>query len=137
MDSAQIRPAPMIVGGLFLGLWLYPDFFRIPVFGALHLGLWNFWGFLGIAVAGGFYGSKVANAQVRVIIWVVMGIAIGFMVMAATFNQVGEAFAALFTVVGAGLIVTGLPGGWTTGGPQGMQGPWQDADPNAPNAPRQ
>jgi hypothetical protein len=133
MDNAQIRPAPMIVGGLFLGLWLYPDFFHIPVFRDLNVAQWNFWGFLGIAVAAGFYGSKVANAQVRVIIWVVMGIAIGFMVMAATFNQVGEAFAALFTVVGAGLIVTGLPGGWTNTHHEA----WQNPDPNAPNTPRQ
>jgi uncharacterized membrane protein len=72
-------------------------------------------------VAAGFYAAHVANTQARIVIWVIMGIAIGFLTMAAVFNQVGEAFAALFTIVGAGLIVTALPGGWN--GPRRTDGP--------------
>ena len=125
-----LRPSPMILGGLFLGFWLYLDFFQIPVFGHINLALWNFWGVMGIAVAGGFYASRVANHQARIVIWVIMGIAIGFLVMAAVFNQVGEAFAALFTLVGAGLIVTSLPGGW--GSMPTQQTQWQTVDGTQP-----
>jgi hypothetical protein len=125
----NLRASPMIVGGLFLGFWLYLDFFRIPTFEPINLVLWNFWGIMGIAVAGGLYASRIANATARILIWIVLGIALGFLTMVLIFNHVGEAFAALFTVAGAGLIVTGLPGGW--GIPRGQQpdnGQWQTVE---------
>lgn len=124
MDHQSVRASPMIVGGLFLGFWLYLDFFTIPVFGNIDLVLWNFWGIMGLAVAGAIYASRIANTSARIVIWVLLGIALGFLTMVLVFNQVGEAIAALFTVAGAGLIVTGLPGGWNLAG----EGQWQDAN---------
>lgn len=130
MEQQNVRASPMIVGGLFIGLWLYLDFFRVPVFGHIDLVLWNFWGMMGLAVAGGLYASRIANSTARILIWILLGIALGFLTMVLIFNQVGEAFAALFTVAGAGLIVTGLPGGWNLPGAPAADH-WQDA-----NAPR-
>ncbi|MEA3143277.1 MAG: hypothetical protein QOG31_601 [Thermoplasmata archaeon] len=129
VQHPNLRASPMIVGGLFLGFWLYLDFFRIPAFGSINLVLWNFWGAMGLAVAGGLYASRIANSTARIIIWILLGIALGFLAMVLIFNQVGEAFAALFTVAGAGLIVTGLPGGWTLPPVGGDQ--WQDANGQA------
>jgi hypothetical protein len=126
----NLRAAPMIVGGLFIGFWLYMLFFRISEFPAINLPLWLFWGFMGLAVSGALYASRVANDTARILIWIVLGILLGFLVMVLIFNQIGEAVAALFTLVGSGLIVTGLPGGWTL--PHGHQAAWQDVDPNAP-----
>ncbi|MFO1534450.1 MAG: hypothetical protein ABR586_02160 [Thermoplasmatota archaeon] len=130
MEQQNVRASPMIVGGLFIGLWLYLVFFTVREFPRINVALWLFWGLIGFAVAGGLYASRIANATVRIAIWIALGIALRFLAMVLIFNQVGEAFAALFTVVGAGLIITGLPGGWNLpGGPAADH--WQDA-----NAPR-
>lgn len=125
MEQHNLRASPMVVGGLFLGLWLYLVFFHVREFPPINVALWLFWGALGLAVAGGLYASRIANSTARIVIWILLGIALGFLTMVLIFNQVGEAFAALFTVAGAGLIVTGLPGGWNL--PRADSGPWQDA----------
>jgi hypothetical protein len=126
MEHQTLRASPMVVGGLFLGLWLYLVFFHVREFPPIDVALWLFWGVLGLAVAGGLYASRVANSTARIVIWIVLGIALGFLTMVLIFNQVGEAFAALFTVAGAGLIVTGLPGGWTFTNARDEQ--WQEAN---------
>jgi hypothetical protein len=129
MESPNLRASPMVFGGLFLGLWLYLVFFTVRAFPPINVGLWLFWGVLGIAVAGSLYAARIATATARILIWVVLGIALGFLTMVLIFNQVGEAFAALFTLAGAGLIVTGLPGGWTLPGAQADASRWQEAEP--------
>lgn len=131
---ANLRAAPMIVGGLFIGFWLYMLFFHIREFPTINLALWLFWGCMGIAVAGALYASRIAHDMARIIIWIVLGILLGFLVMVLIFNQIGEAVAALFTLVGAGLIVIGLPGGWAL--LPGGEPAWQDVEPQSPN-PRQ
>jgi hypothetical protein len=128
----NLRASPMIVGGLFLGLWLYLLFFRVSEFPRINLALWLFWGFMGLAVAGALYASRIANSTARIAIWIVLGILLGFLVMVVTFNQIGEAIALAFTLVGAGLIVTGLPGGWTFSGTPQETDAWQHADAQAP-----
>jgi len=130
VHDPNLRASPMVVGGLFIGFWLYVLFFRVKEFPPIDLALWTFWGFMGLAVAGALYASRVANSMARIIIWIVLGILLGFLIMVLIFNQIGEAFAALFTLVGAGLIVTGLPGGWSFRQPE--QQTWQQADPNSP-----
>lgn len=122
-----MRAGPMVAGGLFIGLWLYPVFFRLREFVYIDTGAWLFWGFVGLAVAGGLYASRVANVGARIAIWVTLGVALGFLAMFLVFKQTGEAVAAIFTAAGAGLIVTGLPGGWSMQQGEPAAG-WQDAN---------
>ncbi len=108
MENAPLRASSFIVGGIFISVWLYVLLFVRPSEG-IHVGTWAFWGLVGFAIAGGTYAAKVANERVRIVVWVALGIAIGLLGLAAIDRQVGEAFAALFTFVGGGLIAVALP----------------------------
>jgi hypothetical protein len=110
MPNTPLRAGAFVVGGLFLGVWLYLGLFRSNQLPDIDVGLWWFWGAVGLAIAGGLYAGRVANAPIRITIWVALGIAVGMLIAAALFQRVGEALAAIFTAVGGAIIVSGLPG---------------------------
>ena len=109
MVEQPLRAGSFVLGGVFLAVWIYVLLFRLPAL-VVNVGAWTFWGIVGLAIAGGLYGARVASDRARVPIWIGVGIAIGLLAMAALFQQVAEAFAALFTIVGGGLIATASPG---------------------------
>ncbi|MCA1819120.1 MAG: hypothetical protein ABR562_08290 [Thermoplasmatota archaeon] len=111
MDNAPLRASGFVSGGLFIGVWLYLAIFRLPTEWDLHIndGLWVFWGFVGLAIAGGLFASRVVNANVRIAVWVTLGIATGMLIGAAVFSRIGESVAALFTAGGGAIIVASLP----------------------------
>lgn len=113
MQNKPLQAGSFILGGLSISVWLYLILFRVPIL-PLDGGAWTFWGIVGLAIAGGIYGARITGDKVRIAIWIAIGIAAGFLAMAALFQQAKEAFAALFTFVGGGLIATALPGPqWT------------------------
>lgn len=108
MENVPLRTGAFIVGGLFIGFWLYLALFQTDL--NLQAAEWWFWGFVGLAIAGGLFGGRVANIPVRIGIMVALGIAAAMLLGAAIFHQVGEAVAALLTAGGGAIIVTALPG---------------------------
>lgn len=119
MDNVPLRASGFIVGGLFIGAWLFLAIFPTPVFRDLPNTQWWFWGFMGLLVAAGLFASRVPHLGVRIAVWIGLGIAIGMLALAALLQQMSDAFAALLTVSGGAIIVASLPGGWTL--PAGVQ----------------
>lgn len=111
MDNVPLRAGAFVAGGLFVGIWLFLGIFETEMFRDLNInvGLWWFWGFLGLLIAAGLFASRVTSAQIRIAIWVGLGIAVGMLIGAALFKQIGESVAALFTAGGGAIIVSGLP----------------------------
>ena len=99
----------IVFGGFFIGVWLYLCLFRTPLSDDIDLGAWWLLGFVGLALAGAIYGTRVATGNVRIGLYVAIGIAIAFLTTAFLLEQLNEGVAALITFVGAALIVTALP----------------------------
>jgi small-conductance mechanosensitive channel len=108
MGNGQ-QAGSIIFGGFFLGLWLYLLLFRTPLTHDLDLGQWALFGIVGLALAGGMYGTRIAQGTTRIILYVALGVAIAFLTAAFVLQQLGEGVAALITFVGAALIVSALP----------------------------
>jgi hypothetical protein len=99
----------IIFGGFFIGVWLYLCLFRTPLSDDIDLGAWWLLGFVGLALAGAIYGTRIASGNLRIALFVAIGIAIAFLTTAFILEQLNEGVAALITFVGAALIVTALP----------------------------
>ncbi|HJQ93273.1 MAG TPA: hypothetical protein VJ874_03185 [Candidatus Thermoplasmatota archaeon] len=99
----------IIFGGFFIGVWLYLCLFRTPLSDDIDLGAWWLLGFVGLALAGAIYGTRIASGNLRIGLFVAIGIAIAFLTTAFLLEQLNEGIAALITFVGAALIVTALP----------------------------
>lgn len=99
----------IVFGGFFLGVWLYLCLFRTPLSDHIDVGSWVLLGVVGLALAAAIYGTRIAQGTVRVVLYVVLGIAIAFLTTAFLLQQLDEGIAALITFVGAALIVTALP----------------------------
>lgn len=99
----------IIFGGFFIGVWLYLCLFRTPLSNDIDLGAWWLLGFVGLALAGAIYGTRVATGNLRIVLFVAIGIAIAFLTTAFILEQLNEGIAALITFVGAALIVSALP----------------------------
>jgi len=112
MDNVPLRAGAFVSGGLFIGIWLFLGIFQTEMFDDLRIqvGLWWFWGFLGLLIAGGLFAGRVSSPQIRIAIWIALGIAVGMLIGAALFKQIGESTAALFTAGGGAIIIAGLPG---------------------------
>lgn len=95
------RIASLVIGGLFLGIWLWVVLFEIPQ--------WLGWGVLGLALAGTMYAGRLANPMVRTITWVVLGIAVGLLLAAAFLRETPDLLATVLTFAGGALVVSGLP----------------------------
>ena len=108
MASGQ-QSGSIIFGGFFIGVWLYLCLFTTPLSGDIDLGAWWLLGFVGLALAGAIYGTRVASGNLRIALFVAIGIAIAFLTTAFILEQLNEGVAALITFVGAALIVTALP----------------------------
>lgn len=105
MTSQSSQVWYYIIGGGFLGFWLYLAFLPEPQ----SPNGWVLWGMLGIAIAAAFYAGRLANDQVRIGIWIFTGIFLGFLVAAAVSDESPAIIATFITGVGAGLIAAGLP----------------------------
>lgn len=99
----------IIFGGFFIGVWLYLCLFRTDLSDDIDLGAWWLLGFVGLALAGAIYGTRIASGNLRIALFVAIGIAIAFLTTAFILEQLNEGIAALITFVGAALIVTALP----------------------------
>jgi hypothetical protein len=119
VDNVPLRASGFVVGGLFIGAWLFLAIFETRVFTNLPNAQWWFWGVMGLLVAAGLFASRLPSVALRIAVWIGLGITIGMLALAALFlQQMSEAFAALLTVSGGAIIVASLPGSWI---PQGQQ----------------
>jgi len=99
----------IIFGGFFIGVWLYLALIPGPLTNDIQLGAWWLLGIVGLALAGAVYGTRVATGNLRLALFVAIGIAIAFLATAFLLQQLNEGVAALITFVGAALIVSALP----------------------------
>ena len=91
-----------IVGAGFIGFWLYMTL-------NVNDDGWVLWGMLGIAIAAAFYAARLTSETVRIGIWIMTGLFLGFVVGAAILEEDPMITATFITGAGAGLIAAGLP----------------------------
>lgn len=109
MSQQNISWAPFIFGGIFLGAWLYGILFGFPGWTDFQPGQWVLWGFVGLVIAGGLYAARVTEDWVRIIVIVVVGIALGLLILATFLEEEAHIIGSFLTAAGAGLIVAALP----------------------------
>lgn len=123
--QTQLRAGSFVLGGLFIGLWLYALIFGVPEWRTFEVSYWALWGVVGLVITGGVFGGRVANDHARIAIWTATGIAVGLLAGAAIFQRIAEAFAALLTFLGGALVISAIPMG-----DQNWQ-PVEDVEPEA------
>lgn len=105
--------ALIVIGGLFIGMWLYVALFDLPADmdtdNDFSYVAWLMWGLVGIVIAGAIYGTRIATGYLRVTLYAVIGIAVGMLLMAFILQDLEEGVATFITGVGGGLIVSALP----------------------------
>jgi len=103
MNSNQI--SAVLIGGILLGIWLFLALFNE------HFGTeWGLWGLLGLVIAGGMYGVRLATSGLRIVLWIVLGIAMGMLVAGFfTDPEQYQILGAFATMTGAGLIALVAP----------------------------
>ncbi len=94
----------VFLGSIILGVWLYLAFFE-PAFGTA----WGLWGLLGLFMAAAMYGIRLANDNLRITLWVVLGLAIGALITGTIVEGDPMILATLVTLVGGGLIAASMP----------------------------
>lgn len=99
-----------LFGGILLGVWIFlgiinPDGF-LP-----SIASWFFWGILGLVIAGGVYATRVAAPALQLVIWILVGVAIGGVGIIALLPPYHDMaiLAAPLVFAGAGLIASALP----------------------------
>lgn len=110
VENRVLNASGFVVGGLFLGAWLYFLLFAVPSV-PVNTAPWLWWGLLGLAISAGLLGARLATVRIRMAIYVGLGIATGLLAMAAVFQRLPESMAAILTIAGGAMIVSSIPGG--------------------------
>lgn len=109
MENRSLSAGGIVIGGMLLAAWLY---FFIPNTPGIAPDVtttgWALWGLLGLAVTGGLFFVRKAGVAGQMVGWMVLGIGIGIVVMATFVSQRWEGLAAVFTLMGGGLIANAL-----------------------------
>lgn len=109
MENRSLNAGGIVIGGMLLAAWLY---FFIPNTPGITPDVtttgWALWGLLGLAVTGGLFFIRKAGVVGQTVGWMVLGIGIGIVVMATFVSQRWDGLAAVFTLMGGGLIANAL-----------------------------
>ncbi len=111
MDNRALNAGGFVVGGILIGLWVY---FLIPGVSPLNddvtTGAWAAWGLVGLALSLGMFFARRGGIMGQVAGWTALGVGVGLLIAATFIGQRMDALAALFTLLGGGLIANA----WST-----------------------
>lgn len=107
MSSPQEQTGLVILGSIFLGIWIFGILWG---FGFENPAGWIVWGFVGLLIAGAGYGVRATEGPVRIALLAGLGILSTVLFLSALASEDPSVFGAVCTALGAGFIAAALPG---------------------------
>ncbi len=111
MSSREGQIGLVIVGSVFLGIWLYGMLFSFNPSNAepQDVGRWGGWGLLGMVIAAAGYGTRALEGLTQIISIVVLVMVTTLAVMGALLNANEYILATLCTAIGLSMVLAALP----------------------------
>ena len=106
MASRNEQAGLVVLGSVFLGIWIYGILFG---FGYEDTSGWLAWGVVGMVLAGAAYGIRAAEGAMHVALLAALGIVSTVVVLTALANEDPSVFGAVCTALGLGLVAAALP----------------------------
>lgn len=108
-EESSFSFTPFIFGGMFLGVWIYGSLFGFG-FSDFNPGAWTGWGFLGLVLGGSLFAVKfLDDIRGKIAVYTAIGMLLMILVLAGIFEQRGEMFGMLPTVMGTAMIAASFP----------------------------
>lgn len=106
MAASNEQTGLVILGSIFLGVWIFGMLWG---FGFQNPTGWMVWGFVGFLLAGAAYGMRATEGAVRIVLLAGLGILSTVLFLSALAMEDPSVFGALCTALGAGLVAAALP----------------------------